>query len=298
MRATVPSYMVPTAFVPLGSIPQSIAKKTDCTTLQKLVGDYDAHELRSFFDQDVSIADAGVAMMSPGMDVVRDLCSVMLSREKSRVKASDSFIGLGGDSILALRFVAAARRRGFGRLTVVDTLRAASLSDIAKFYSIDNVAAKQSSFTAPAPDLVVEVSAQLRVSVEDLEILQPATGFEHEAFEVSLLSERGYMNSFTFTLDGPVHLHKLEHACERLITRHGALRTVFVKRNDDDLYHVTLRYKLSDSPRLQYFNTPDFDGQMMMPESVTENRPSSSPLSREERRQMWFSAYPMLSMMA
>ncbi|KAI1323795.1 acetyl-CoA synthetase-like protein [Xylariaceae sp. FL0255] len=266
MRAMVPSYMVPTAFVPLGSIPQSIAKKTDRTTLQKLVSDYDAHELRSFFDQDVSIADAGVAMMSPGMDVVRDLCSVVLSREKSRVKASDSFIGLGGDSILALRFVAAARRRGFGGLTVVDTLRAASLSDIAKFYSIDNVAAKQHSFTEPAPDLVVEVSAQLRVSVEDLEILQRATGFEHEAFEASLLPERGYMNSFTFTLDGPVHLHRLEHACERLIARHGALRTVFIKRNADDLYHVTLRYKLSDSPRLQYFDTPDFDGQMMMPE--------------------------------
>jgi hypothetical protein len=49
---------------------------------------------------------------------------------------SHSFIRLGGDSILALRFVAAARRRGFDILTMAEMLRARSLQDVTSFYRL------------------------------------------------------------------------------------------------------------------------------------------------------------------
>lgn len=256
MEAVVPSYMVPTAFVPLRTIPKSIAKKTDRNALQRLVGHFDAQELRSFVDQDIS-TPTDTATANAGTDLIQELCSIVLGQDKARIKTSKSFIKLGGDSILALRLVAAARRRGFDGLTVVDTLRAKSLDDLAKFYQHEDITHGIQHAAIVISDgaqtnLVEEVAQQLLVSPEDIEVVQHATGFEHEAFEASLLPERGYMNSFSFTFAGPVHLHRLEHACERLVARHGALRTVFVEHGGI-LYHVTLRHRLCDEPRLRYF---------------------------------------------
>ncbi|KAI3323648.1 acetyl-CoA synthetase-like protein [Xylariaceae sp. AK1471] len=274
MRSVVPSYMVPTAFVPLRSIPQSIAKKTDRNAIQRLVSHFDTQELRSFVDHDISISgetDSG----APGLEIVRELCSVVLGQERKRIKTSHSFISLGGDSILALRFVAAARRRGFNDLTVVETLRARSLADLAVFYQAKLNAAGQDhrqtdkvSHDASETGLTEEISAQLQIPPREIEFIQLATGFEQEAFEASLLPERGYLNSFTFTFEGPVQMHKLEHACERLIARHGALRTVFVK-HQGDLYHVTLRHCLPDSPRVQCFTEDELDSRLTIPEGKT-----------------------------
>ncbi|KAI1432075.1 acetyl-CoA synthetase-like protein [Xylaria sp. CBS 124048] len=270
MQSVVPSYMVPTAFVLLHTIPQSIAKKTDRNALQRLVSKFDAEELRSFVDQGISTSTSST-MTSPGTDLIQELCSTVLGREKSRIKTSDSFIKLGGDSILALRFVAAARRRGFGGLTVVDTLRARSLSDLVKFYDgyivEHDTQRTQIALTGVTHrGLLEEVSRQLLMSPDDIEAVQRATGFEHEAFEASLLPERGYMNSFSFTFMGPVHLHRLEHACERLVARHGVLRTVFVK-HQGTLHHVTLRHRLSDEPRIHYLTKTGLEMGGAMPET-------------------------------
>ncbi|KAI1114796.1 acetyl-CoA synthetase-like protein [Nemania sp. NC0429] len=271
MEAIVPSYMVPTAFVPLRTIPKSIAKKTDRNALQRLVSHFDAQELRSFFDQDIS-TPTNTATTTLGTDLIQELCSIVLGQEKDKIKTSNSFIKLGGDSILALRLVAAARRRGFNGLTVADTLRAKSLNGLAKFYqhrddvTHDIQRAEITISGGAQTSLVEEVSLQLLVSPEDIEVVQHATGFEQEAFEASMLPEHGYMNSFSFAFVGPVHLHRLEHACERLVARHGALRTVFVDHRGI-LYHVTLRHRLCDEPRLRYFAETSLEANGVVPET-------------------------------
>lgn len=271
MEAVIPSYMVPTAFVPLRAVPKSIAKKTDRNALQRLVGHFDAQELRSFVDPDIS-TPANTATTNAGADLIQELCSIVLGQEKNRIKIGNSFIKLGGDSILALRLVAAARRRGFNNLTVANTLRAKSLNDLANFYqNKDAVTHDIQRVEVAIPGgaqttLVKEVSQQLLVSPDDIEVVQHATGFEHEAFEASLLPEHGYMNSFSFTFAGPVHLHRLEHACERLVARHGALQTVFVKHREV-LYHVTLRHRLCDEPRLHHFVQASLEAKALVPES-------------------------------
>lgn len=269
MESVVPSYMVPTAFIPLRTIPKSIAKKTDRNALQRLVSHFDAQELRSFVDEDISTpTDKGTT--SAGTDLIQELCSVVLGQDKHRIKTGNSFIKLGGDSILALRLVAAARRRGFDGLTVADTLRAKSLNDLAKFYKQgDDVAhdvQRAEIAISNRTQTTLEMSRQLLISPEDIEVVQHATGFEHEAFEASLFPESGYMNSFSFTFVGPVHLHRLEHACERLVARHGSLRTVFVE-HQGILYHVTLRHMLCDEPRLRSFAKTGLEVEGLMPET-------------------------------
>ncbi|KAB8275020.1 hypothetical protein BDV30DRAFT_237045 [Aspergillus minisclerotigenes] len=262
LHASVPSYMVPTAFVPIYSIPQSIAKKTDRAALQRLVAHLDAQELRSFVEDDfctltetATIPTETRTGVQP-IHLIQELCSTVLGQGKDKVNMDHSFIRLGGDSILALRFVAAARRQGFNDLTVADTLRARSLSELAtNFYQPDdetvlgNPAEKPTISSNVTTTLPKDVAHEINISPEDIVTIQPATGFQRFAFEASLLPERGYMNTFSFTFLGPVHLHRLEHACERLIARHGSLRTVFIEQ-EGNLYQIVLRHRLPDEPRL------------------------------------------------
>lgn len=293
LRAVLPSYMVPTAFVPLTCMPQSIARKTDRGALQKLASHLSAQELRSFVEEfsdddendDEDCVDSSsrspsssqltstTSLPSPPSTnadpilLLQELFATVVGLDREDVNMDHSFIRLGGDSIHALRFVAAARRNGFSAMTVVEALQANSLQDLASLY--DSVSSDFTSSPAPAPvesKAVIHSTVGLDIPSSEIEATQPATSFQRLAFEVSLLPLRGYMNTFSFNFDGPVHLHRLEHAVERLIARHSVLRTVFVESQDPQvgLLQVILHHRLSDQPRLSMVES-DADFTSIMP---------------------------------
>jgi aryl carrier-like protein len=234
-------------------MPQSIARKTDRGALQRLVSNLSTQELRSFVEESGDEEDERDYMESsppppsppltpttalhtpPSTRVdpillLQELFATVVGLDREYVKMDQGFIRLGGDSIHALRFVAAARRNGFTAMTMADTLRASSLQDLASLYDLGSSDTTSSPAREP-----VENKAALRsiVGVDNLsseiEAAVPATGFQRLAFEVSLLPQREYMNSFSFTFNSPVHLQRLEHAIERVIARYRILRTVFVE---------------------------------------------------------------------
>ena len=132
--------------------------------------------------------------------------------------------------------------------------RARSLSDLVKFYQPRDKAAHDNGVEVVIPSsiqktLLQEVAQQMHILPEDRESVERVTGFQQAAFEASLLPEWGLMDSF-FSFLGLVYLHRLEHACEKLVARHGSLRTVFIE-NKGELFQVVMRHRLSDGPRLQ-----------------------------------------------
>ncbi|KAH8655379.1 hypothetical protein BX600DRAFT_439893 [Xylariales sp. PMI_506] len=282
MRAAVPSYMVPTAFIPLHTMPQSIAKKTDRKALKQLVKDLDAKELRSFILSDESTTSRKLAV-SPTEVLLQELWVSALGLESDRVHTNESFISLGGDSIIALRVVTNARKRGLDQLTAPDILRATSLSQLAAKVDESRRGEERASSvsTDPIPTLsstwatddmgekIFESSAkQLGLINDDIEAVGPATSFQCTTFESALLPDRGWMNTFTFKFESPIKLHRLQNACERLIARHGALRTVFVQDDTKQLLQVVLRYQVPDDPRLEILEEGFCENEecMIMPE--------------------------------
>jgi len=290
LHAVLPSYMVPTAFVPLTCMPQSIARKTDRGALQRLVSHLAAQELRSFADESGDEGDdmesspppppsppptKTAALHTPSRTradpilLLQELFATVVGLGREYINMDQSFIRLGGDSIHALRFVAAARRNGFSAMTVAETLRASALQDLASLYDPDSSELVSSPAQAPVESKTILHSvAGVEIPSSEIEATQPATGFQRLAFEVSLLPQRGYMNSFSFTFHGSVHLHRLEHAIERVVARHGILRTVFVESQDPQagLLQVVLRHRLSDEPRLVMIES-DADVTSIMPDT-------------------------------
>ncbi|KAJ5508771.1 hypothetical protein N7527_010914 [Penicillium freii] len=284
LHTVLPSYMVPTAFIPLTCMPQSIARKTDRGALQRLVSHLATQELRSFVEGSGDEGDdmessppppppppsppltptaalhASSRTKADPILLLQELFATVVGLGREYVNMDQSFIRLGGDSIHALRFVAAARRNGFTAMTVAETLRASTLQDLASLYDPESFELVSSPAQAPVESKTVLHSfVGVDIPSSEIEATQPATGFQRLAFEVSLLPQRGYMNSFSFTFHGSVHLHRLEHAIERVVARHGILRTVFVESQDPQagLLQVVLRHRLSDKPRLVMIESDD-----------------------------------------
>ncbi|KAK3179720.1 NRPS [Lecanicillium sp. MT-2017a] len=126
MGAKVPRYMVPAAFVTLSRMPSLVSGKTDRKTLREIglsiprsklgnLGGDDGPGEVAETEAEKSLQNAWLAVLGP----------------QSRIFKNSNFFGLGGDSLRAMKLVAAARDNGIV-LTVADIFTSPSLEAMAK----------------------------------------------------------------------------------------------------------------------------------------------------------------------
>ena len=97
LRATLPEYMVPAAFVHMETLPQTATGKIDPKTLPAP-------------EDAAPVEERYVAPRTPVEETLAGIWAQALRRE--RVGVEDSFFELGGDSILSIQVVSRARRAG------------------------------------------------------------------------------------------------------------------------------------------------------------------------------------------
>ncbi|KAI2954808.1 hypothetical protein CBS147322_3492 [Aspergillus niger] len=127
LRAVLPGYMVPTVFIPLRRVPLSGSGKVDRKLLRQLASRLSEQELALFRGH--SQSERSLTTMTAREQQLRGLWQSLL--ETKNVSSDDNFFHLGGDSITAMRLVAAARKEGLS-LTVEQILRSPVLSDMAE----------------------------------------------------------------------------------------------------------------------------------------------------------------------
>jgi aryl carrier-like protein len=131
LAAHLPVYMMPGVYIPLQHLPLTSSGKTDRLRLRQLGGQLTAEQLTA-----CSVGERTKRAPSTDMEVtLQRLWAEVLHLEPSSIGVDDSFFRLGGDSIKAMRLVAAARDEGIV-LTVADIFQAATLSDMAKTCSV------------------------------------------------------------------------------------------------------------------------------------------------------------------
>ena len=127
LKKRVPSYMVPMFFIPLLYIPVSVTGKADRRLLRQQAATLTRNELEEYSTQ-------YTAQRPPKTQDEIALCSAVseaLRCESSEVGMDDDFFGIGGDSIIATRFVAKARESGFC-FKVTDVFQTPTLSELVK----------------------------------------------------------------------------------------------------------------------------------------------------------------------
>lgn len=237
--------MVPGAYIEINQIPMTTTNKTDRRALRELGGAKTLEELArlQLRGQDRRVPS------SPMEKRLRDLWSSVLQIDPESIGADSSFLRIGGESIAAMRLVAAARAARMS-LTVADIFKAPRLCDLALLVKEVRAGSSEMQITTVAPFAMLGTGDPERFleryitpAVEGgrsaIRDVVPVTDFQEQSVLDALQDPPGRYPHWTFDLAADVDFARLQQACRELVNHYDILRSVFV-RADGRLWQVVL----------------------------------------------------------
>ena len=229
----LPSFMVPTTYIPVEQIPMSAGRKVDRRQLQKIGADLNIEQL--------TIQDTSSEGRSPNTESeirLQQLWETVLDIPKEKIHTESSFLRFGGDSIAAMRLASLARNQGIS-LTVQHVLSTPRLSEMAK--AVDNLNINE-KFAAEViepfsllqhpedKEVVVRQTAnQCGVDVANIEDIFPCTGVQKELLSMTAKRPGDCIATFNLKLREHVDFNRLQQAWEQVSrTKAPILRCRFV----------------------------------------------------------------------
>ena len=202
LKAELPAYMVPSAFVRLGEMPLTPNGKVDRKALPAP-------------DADALVAQAYEAPQTPTEEMLASIWQELLGVE--RVGRNDNFFDLGGHSLLAVQLLARIRRE-LGQEVALRTLfEAPTVAEVAgRLQTADEALVAPMERADRQGRLALSWSQQRLWFLEQLENLGDA-----------------YHMSGALRLEGELDVDALRRTLDAIVCRHEVLRTVFVKAEDD-----------------------------------------------------------------
>ncbi|KAM3456645.1 hypothetical protein MY3296_001600 [Beauveria thailandica] len=220
LKAILPSFMVPTAYVELALLPKTSTGKLDRRRMRKAAGALTRRKLIAYSFQRTAHREP----QSDQETIIRDLCAEILQLPSGEVGMNDTFVDLGGDSIMARRLIIGAKTSGIS-IDLQELFRPATLAQIAqsgcskKKCETPNGAGSSDNFVAIREDFVSRLPELVRQ--QDIEDVFPA--LETQAAYAS----NRVADCFPLHISGTVDAMRLQRACQALVARHAILRTVF-----------------------------------------------------------------------
>lgn len=215
LRDILPSYMVPSAFIPLGQMPQTVGGKVDRRRLREVIASVPRHQLYHS-----TPAGAKESTMTTKAELtLQNIWAQALGIPPAQIGPDESFFRLGGDSISALQATWQARANGIVH----------SVSDIIRWKSIREVAGRFAA--APKPQLVVPS----RANIEGSSTVYPCTPTQRAILLNQMQDPTSYIPHWVWRVDpvssdeagSRIDVARLKAAWCRVVERHPALRVIF-----------------------------------------------------------------------
>ena len=228
LAGSLPAYMIPTLFVPLSKMPWTSSGKLDRSRLRKMIARLSIRDTAPFKLQD------SVDKRAPSTEMetkLRELWAEILRQDAESISADDSFFVLGGDSVQAMRLVAAARGIKIS-LSVLDIFRKPSLCDMAAACSSladeDETALKPFGLLSdvdPIDQLLDEIATQSRVERSELADAYPCSSLQAGLVTLSVKQPGSYVAHNVFRLPEAVAVDQFKMAWQTAIEEMDILRT-------------------------------------------------------------------------
>lgn len=233
LASVLPTYMIPSLYVPLNDMPQTTSGKTDRKRLRQLAQEeLSADEISGF-----GLASNNVVSVSSGMQSeLRDLWVEVLGIPPSSVGANSNFMRLGGDSIGAMKLVAASRSKGIA-ISVADIFRQPVLSELAAAIS-GTVNAMDTNDTIEVVERfsllrnagtilqdIQDAAEQCGVDPTAVQDMYPATALQEGLLALSVKAPGAYMAQHCFGLPQGVDLQRFQNAWAWAVASMDILRT-------------------------------------------------------------------------
>ncbi|KFY99001.1 hypothetical protein V500_01494 [Pseudogymnoascus sp. VKM F-4518 (FW-2643)] len=240
LAEVLPAYMIPSAYIPIDKMPMTVTGKTDRRRLREIGGSLTLEQLAELNPSRGERRQPSTAAEGQ----LQRLWAAVLGIEEGSIGVDDSFLRIGGDSILAMRLVGAAREQGLS-LTVADVFKQPRLSEQALLVKPGNTPyhdPKPFSFISTEHDLDhylrLEIIPYLDHPGETVLDVLPATYFQAQCVTSALTSPLGRCFHFFMDLSRGTDIVRLFDSCIKLWDSLDILRTVFIQGRDGYLQVV------------------------------------------------------------
>lgn len=242
LAVKLPRYMIPTAYIPLETLPMTVTGKADRRKLREIGSSLTLEQITKSKSSERQ-------NRLPETDTERWLhnaWATILGRDPSTIAIDDHFFHAGGDSIHSMRLVLSAREQGYD-LKVVDIFRNPILADLARHCEELRMETRTSDplpfVSLDVDDVDTFITTNISPLIQDhyakISNILPVSDFQAACIDSALQPD--YSGWFHFYLDFPesVDTERLRNSCLQLTKHFDILRTVFV-RFDTGLLQVVL----------------------------------------------------------
>ncbi|CAK1360695.1 unnamed protein product [Cercospora beticola] len=232
----LPTYMVPTSYIPVPAIPIAPSGKIDRRRLREMGANLSAAE---------QAGNHIKTPLTPAEQCLRTWWATVLDISRETIRPKDHFVRLGGDSISAMRLAALARREKM-LLTVQHILMAPRLAHMAE--AMTALQPEKESDVAPfsllrnrssLSSLLKEISRQCDVSVAQIEDVFPCTGVQKSLLSMTAKLQGASVARYRLRLREKLNVEHFKAAWET-VSREKApiLRTRVVHTWSEDMVQV------------------------------------------------------------
>ncbi|KAF7594115.1 hypothetical protein BBP40_010114 [Aspergillus hancockii] len=244
LKESLPVVMIPKLFFPVRRLPFAATGKLDRKWLRAMVEPLPKEELKRY-----TTFNAGSRQFSEGGDEgnLRTLWEEALGLAPGSVSAEDSFFGVGGDSLSAMKLVSVAHSRGIA-LTVADIYANPVLADMAKMCEPSGLEANKvivepfsllpTSLTRE--DALREVTEQGSIPEESVSDAYPCSPVQEALLTLSIKQQGAYIARPIFKLAEKVNLERFKSAWQQIVNELDILRTRIVHTDSMGFLQVVL----------------------------------------------------------
>lgn len=237
----LPHHMIPTLFIPVGAIPRTASGKLDRRCLRDIAAKLSSDEAAELSRQ----AGPSRPPSTASEKALLNTCATLLNLDLENLGLDDNWFLVGGDSVMAMRLVAALRRKDYD-VTVHDIFDTPTLEALAT-----RATPRKRSTTVgdPSPFTMVTVSDQSRylvtlktrfgISERTVQDIYPATPLQEGLWALNRRDGSAYHAQVIAQLPNHLDAARYITAWASVFETYDILRTVFVQF-DDGLRQVVL----------------------------------------------------------
>jgi amino acid adenylation domain-containing protein/non-ribosomal peptide synthase protein (TIGR01720 family) len=286
MATQVASYMVPGLFLPVSNMPLTSSGKLDRRRLRGMAQALAGANGNGVVEYRLGArARNGRAPETPMEKNLQDLWATVLKVPAEVITADDSFFRHGGDSVMAMRLVAAARQKGIS-LTVASIFQTLKLSDMAKVavgslgpngeVSADaNIVIANEEEPLPGPaepfsllkvkktmdmqGLLKQVASICRVDLGSIEDIYPCTQLQAGLVAASQRQPGAYVAVNSYELPAGTDIVRFKKAWQEVVDSEAILRTRVVFLDRLGFLQVVVRDKIAWTSATSLDDLPETD---------------------------------------
>ncbi|KAL2106447.1 hypothetical protein VUR80DRAFT_6701 [Thermomyces stellatus] len=236
----LPSYMVPSVYVPVTRFPINPSGKVDRRALTQMLRGLTPDEMSRYSLSE----DEKVAPATETEKKLQAVWAAVLNIPAEEIGANDHFLHSGGDSFLAMRLVGRSSNSGLP-LTVADVFSHPKLADMARAidqkepapqpddgaispFALWNSVKDRPASIEPEPHELAGVANECGVPADAIEDVYPCTPLQDGLIAMTSQRSGVYVGRWAYRIPDAVDLERFKHAWEQLVTLAPILRTRIV----------------------------------------------------------------------